>query len=46
MKVPDLAENEQRVKYCIMTGGHPDEEEIRDIFRFDNLKYGLPARSV
>ena len=24
MKVPDLAENEQRVKYCIMAGGYPD----------------------
>ena len=46
MKMSDLAENEQRVKYRIMTGGYTDYEEIHDIFRFDHLKYGLSTRSV
>ena len=45
MKVFDLTGNEQRVKYIIVTGGYP-ELELHDIFRFDNLMYGLPTRSL
>ena len=45
MKVIDLTENEQTVKYIIMKGGYSDLE-LHDIFRFDNLKYGLFTRSL
>ena len=45
MKVFDLTENKQRVKYIIMTGGYTDYV-LHDIFRFDNLKYGFSTQSL